>query len=58
MVHRSQISSTERKRHRLQIQQELDKFEQCENELMAQERQERAKQLGLALHGLLKETAN
>ena len=50
-----EIKSDERKQ---QVERELSNFIRRENEFMAGERQERAVQLGLALHSLRRDTSN
>ena len=50
-----EIKSDERKQ---QVERELSNFIRRENEFMAGERQERAAQLGLALHSLRRDTSN
>jgi hypothetical protein len=47
MVQRTQVATPAAERHRQAVERELNKFEKQERELMAQERQERAAQLGL-----------
>jgi hypothetical protein len=58
MVHRTQISDTAEEQYKRGIDRELARFEQRENEFMAQERRERAARLGLVLPGVCKEIAN
>ena len=58
MVHRTQTLITAKERYRRDIECELAKFEKRENEFMAQERRERAAQLGLALPDIRKEATN
>jgi hypothetical protein len=52
MVHRTQAATTEEERFREAIDKELADFERRECEFIAQERRERANQLGLPFERL------
>jgi hypothetical protein len=52
MVQRTQISSSSEERYKRDIDRELAKFEKREKEFMAQQRRERAAELGLPVPSL------
>jgi hypothetical protein len=52
MVHRTKVADTEEERFREAIDKELTDFERREREFLAQERRERANQLGLPFERL------